>query len=138
MTKIHSSFWLRLFNLTRCIDQISHYNQLDWSKNTCFGPLIKMDMSISRKWPIGQLEPFKKPCFVVVNFIVLGKNIVCFGKIILQTLEIILYVLKQQFYNTWKQYCLSWDNSFIILGNLSQHCCWFLPSLIALDFQIIF
>ncbi len=52
--------------MTRCIGQINHYSQLDWSKKTCFGLFVEMDMSISKKRPISQLEPFEKPCFVVV------------------------------------------------------------------------
>ncbi len=52
--------------MTRCIGQISHSSQFDWSKNTCFGPLVKMDISISKNGLVSQLEPFGKPCFVVM------------------------------------------------------------------------
>ncbi len=52
--------------MTRCIGHKNHFSQVDWSKNTCFGPLVKMDMSISKKRPINQFEPFEKPSFVVV------------------------------------------------------------------------
>jgi hypothetical protein len=34
---------------TRCISQTNHSNRLDLSENTCFGALIKMDMSNSNK-----------------------------------------------------------------------------------------
>ncbi len=52
--------------MTECIGLKSHFNQVDWLKNTCFGPLIKMDISISKKKPISQFELFEKPNFVVV------------------------------------------------------------------------
>jgi hypothetical protein len=61
------SFWLGLSNLTRYIGQISHLNQVDWPKNACFEPPIKMDMSISKKWLVSQFELFEKLCFVVVS-----------------------------------------------------------------------
>jgi hypothetical protein len=31
-----------------------------------FESLVKMDMSINKKRPVNQLEPFEKPCFVVM------------------------------------------------------------------------
>ncbi len=49
--------------MTKCIGQISHYSQVDWSKNTCFGPLVKMDMSIHKKRPVNQFELFKNHFF---------------------------------------------------------------------------
>jgi hypothetical protein len=54
--------------MTTCIGQLSHFShfsQIDWSKNTCFMPLIKLDMSIIQKILVSQLEPFEKPCFIV-------------------------------------------------------------------------
>ncbi len=66
LIKTHWPFWLGLSNLIRCISQINHFNQLDWSKNTCFGPSVKMDVSINKNGPINQLKPFEKPCFVVM------------------------------------------------------------------------
>jgi hypothetical protein len=51
--------------LTRCIGQKNHFSKVDWSKNTCFRTLVKMDMSISKKKPISQLELFEIPSFVV-------------------------------------------------------------------------
>jgi hypothetical protein len=36
-------------------------------KKTWFRPLIKMDMSISKKGLVNQFEPFEKPCFVIVG-----------------------------------------------------------------------
>ncbi len=50
-----------MFNLTKCVGQIKHFSQVDWFKNTCFRPLVKMDMSISKKRLINQFEPFEKP-----------------------------------------------------------------------------
>jgi hypothetical protein len=65
--KIHWPFWLRLLNLIKYIGQISHSNQIDWSKNTFFEPLVKMDMSISKKWLISQFELFEKPKILVMS-----------------------------------------------------------------------
>ncbi len=52
--------------MTRCISQIGHFKQVDWSKNTCFGPVVKMNMSISKKIPVSQFEPFEKPRILAV------------------------------------------------------------------------
>ncbi len=60
LTKTHWSFWLRLSNLTRCIGQISHFSQVDWSKHTCLRFLVKMDMTINEKGPVNQFGPFEK------------------------------------------------------------------------------
>jgi len=49
-----------------CINQIGHYSEVDWSKNTCLGPLIKMDMSISKKGLINQFGSFEKPKIIIV------------------------------------------------------------------------
>ncbi len=54
--------------MTKGIGKINHSTQLDWSKNTCFGPLIKMDMSINIKKIVNQLEPFEKSCFIIVSY----------------------------------------------------------------------
>jgi hypothetical protein len=62
--------------LTKCIGQINHYSQVDWTKNTCFELLVKMGMSINKKRPISQLELFEKPCFVIMTCIIQLKNIV--------------------------------------------------------------
>jgi hypothetical protein len=40
-------------------------SQVDWLKITCFGPLVKKNISISKKGLVSQLELFKKPSFVV-------------------------------------------------------------------------
>jgi hypothetical protein len=66
LTKTHWPFLLRLSNLTRCINQIGYFRQVDWSKNTCLGPLVKMDMSINQNILINQLKPFEKPKILVV------------------------------------------------------------------------
>jgi hypothetical protein len=42
-------------------------NQVDWSKNTCFEPLVKMHMSIGKKGLVNQLGAFEKPRIQVVN-----------------------------------------------------------------------
>jgi len=49
LPKTHWPFWLGLFNVTRCISQIGHFSQTDWSKTTCLKLLIKMDMAINKK-----------------------------------------------------------------------------------------
>jgi hypothetical protein len=64
--KTHWPFWLKLFNLIKYIGQIGHSNQVDWSKNTSFELLVKMDMSSSKKWSISQFELFEKPKILVM------------------------------------------------------------------------
>jgi hypothetical protein len=54
--------------MTKCIGQINHYNQVDWSKNTCFMPLVKKDVSINKKRLVNQFELFEKPSFIVMMF----------------------------------------------------------------------
>jgi hypothetical protein len=66
LIKTQWPFWPSLSNLTRCIGQISLCSQVDWSKNTCFKPLIKMDMSINKKKLISQFESFEKPRILVL------------------------------------------------------------------------
>jgi hypothetical protein len=64
--KTHWPFWLGLFNLTKYIGQIDHSSQVDWSKNTSFELLVKMDMPSNKKWPINLFELFEKPEFLVI------------------------------------------------------------------------
>jgi hypothetical protein len=65
--KTHWPFWLRLFNLTKYIGQIDHFSQVDWSKNTSFNLLVKMDMSSSKKWPISLFELFEKLKILIMS-----------------------------------------------------------------------
>jgi len=61
--KIHWPFWLRLLNWIKYIGQIGHFNQVDWLKKTFFEPLVKMDISISKKWPLVYLNYLKNQKF---------------------------------------------------------------------------
>jgi hypothetical protein len=70
--KTHWPFLLRLSNLIKCISQLNYFNQIDWSKHTCCRSIVKMDMSITKKRPINQLELFEKPFFLVVFFVSLS------------------------------------------------------------------
>jgi hypothetical protein len=63
LTKIHWPFWLGLSILTKCINQIGHFSQVDWSKNTFLKPLVKMDMSINKNILINQVRPFENQEF---------------------------------------------------------------------------
>jgi len=69
LIKTHWPFLLRLCNLSGCIGQIGHFNQVDWSKNTCFKPLVKMDISMNIKKLINQLELFEKPRILIVRIL---------------------------------------------------------------------
>ncbi len=53
--------------MTKYIGQIDHFRQVDWSKNTSFKLLVKMDMSSSKKCPISLFELFEKSKILIMS-----------------------------------------------------------------------